>query len=125
MLASARCTSVAGLTAMAGEVADGDIAGAAFPFLVGLVTEPWVSFRHCTTKGAGRRLSACSNVAASCGTSRASTFFSEALAHPLRLGGCVAHRGHARVAQAFARFASPLSRGARTAAPPRGGQTER
>ena len=115
MLASARCTSVAGFTAMT-RSPTAPSAVAAFPFLVGLVTEPF-SFRHCTTKGAGRRLSACSNVAACCGSSRASIFFSPTLRTHWSLGGCGAHRGHAELHSALDAFASPLSRGTNCCTP--------
>ena len=70
--------------------------------------------RHCTTNGAGRRLSVCSKTAACSGSSRHSIFFSlvsSARRTHSNVGGFGAQRGHA-VSQSCAHaLASPTTRG--------------
>mmetsp|Transcript_4312 Transcript_4312/g.15195 ORF Transcript_4312/g.15195 Transcript_4312/m.15195 type:complete len:321 (+) Transcript_4312:140-1102(+) len=79
--ASARCASVAGLTAMTSSPSFFPAAAAVF--------------LHWTTKGAGRRFSACSYAAACRGSSLAVILLSPALHVHWRTGGDGAQRGHA------------------------------
>mmetsp|Transcript_6110 Transcript_6110/g.23077 ORF Transcript_6110/g.23077 Transcript_6110/m.23077 type:complete len:234 (+) Transcript_6110:3990-4691(+) len=114
MFANARCTSVAGFTAITTSPTAAASEETPLPFLPNEPTPPCGCFRHCTTNGAGLRFRVCSKTAACSGSSLHSIFFSfssSAFRTHSRFGGTGAHRGHATSQSAAHCFLSPATSG--------------